>query len=81
MTEETPVPTEAPTTPPERTLYVQMTFDAGDGSEKKNYANILDHPAHYTPEQYAKEVAERVERTVLLHLGALPVLAQVEVPA
>lgn len=73
-----PEPTPEPEPTPQPTLRVHLKFDKGDDSPAVNYANILDHPATLTAEQYAKVVAEQVERTILLHTGALPVLAKVE---
>lgn len=66
---------------PERSLIIQMQFSDGTAADPTTYATKLDRPDTFTAEQYAKEVAERVERTVLLHLGALPVLAKVEATA
>lgn len=44
------------------------------GTEPKTYAANLTPASTISSEQYAKLVSETVERTVLLHYGALPVL-------
>lgn len=75
-------PINAPTPQGPRSLIVQLQFEqfAGDPNSEK-YISRLEYPDTLTADQYAKVVAETVERTVLLHLGALPVLAKQEVAA
>lgn len=75
--DDTVIIPEEPVTPPERSLIVQMQFET-EGEEPTIYVSRLEHPYGTEPVQYAKGVAETVERTALLHLGALPVLAKVE---
>lgn len=54
-----------------------VTIEFQDAAQRK-YASNLTPTGVPNPEQYAKLIAETVERTVLLHVGALPVLAPVE---
>lgn len=72
MTEEVETTDEAP----QRSLIVQIQFDA-----ENIYSSRIDRPAGQDDEGFATAVAQIVERTVALHLGALPVLAKQEVSA
>lgn len=79
-TETTPETPPAPVEPPKRSTSIRLDFEA-EGEKDVTYGSKLDHPYGADPAQYAKTIGEYVERTVLLHLGALPVLQKVEVPA
>lgn len=72
----------APEVPHVRTAVIQMTFSTTDPAiDNVLYAAEMEHPHGLAAESYSKQLAEIVERTALLHLGALPVLSKVEAPA
>ncbi|MBT2484782.1 MULTISPECIES: hypothetical protein [unclassified Microbacterium] len=78
-TEITPETPPAPVEPPKRSTSIRLDFET-EGEKDVTYGSKLDHPHGADPAQYAKTIGEYVERTVLLHLGALPVLSKVEIP-
>lgn len=69
-----------PAPEPSRKVFVQMQFSA-DGVVESSYGSTLELPIAQTSETYARQIAEVVERTSLLHFGALPVLKKLEVGA
>lgn len=75
---ETPFPEPAPE--PARSVFVQMQFTA-DGASEGTYASTIQLLPGQTSETYARQVAEIIERTGLLHFGALPVLKKLEAGA
>lgn len=62
---------------PARSLIIQLQFET-EGSPNVNYSARVDQPAYVQPADFAKSISEIVERTTLIHLGALPVLAKQE---
>lgn len=79
-TEEGETAPEAPITPPERSVVIQMQFET-EGQQADIYNARVDHAYGSQDADFAKGLAEIVERTALLHLGALPVLTKVEAAA
>ena len=77
--EDITLPTE-PTTPPARSVIIQMQFET-EGEQPAVYNARVEHSEGAKAIDFSKSLAEIVERTALLHLGALPVLSKVEVPA
>lgn len=73
-------PVDEPIVPPARRVDIRMTFKV-EGEPDVAYSSSLDHPYGADPSQYAKVVAEIVERTAMLELGALPILKKVEAAA
>lgn len=73
---ETPTEPEAPATNP--SLVISLSFDADDGTEPEVYGTRLTDAGSMPPEQYAKQVSEIIERTLLMRSGVLPVLQKVE---
>lgn len=75
---EDPIVPEQPITPPERSVIIQMQFET-EGQQPTIYNARVEHAHGTQPVDFSKNLAEIVERTALLHLGALPVLSKVEV--
>lgn len=68
---------EEPTAPPLRQVHIQLIFHS-DQTESVTYGSDFDLVDGLQSEMYAKNIAEIVERTALLHFGALPVLQKQE---
>lgn len=88
MTEETPETPETPEAPagavPANSVSIALRFGPIGEIVPAVYADLVfaaGGSGEVTAEAFAKQVAETVERTVLFHTGALPVLQRVEVAA
>lgn len=64
---------EDPPAPPRRQVHIQLIFHS-DQTDAVTYGSDFDLVDGLQSEVYAKNIAEIVERTALLHFGALPVL-------
>lgn len=80
MPETEPIEQVEPSQPPAPlTTIAHIEFNDPEGIiEAGPYAASIARPAGMTDADYAKAIAETVERTVLLQLGALPILQKVE---
>lgn len=85
MTDEVTVIPADPTDPtisyPARSVIVQLQFEVEGEPSPDIYNASVEQPHGAQPADFAKALAEIVERTALLHLGALPVLTKVQAPA